>query len=589
MKKPLIIIFIITVFQLILYSQHNYDSLLLDIKNTKNHQNNSIALNDFSKTFKYSIIDSAIFYAKKGLTIANDYNDQLGIAENAASLGDYYILKDSLVLALEYYLLSNQNFKKIDNKYDYAQISKIIGNIYLSRKNYSEALLFYQKSQIISEEQGYSNILPHIYNNIGIIYYDLNEREKSLSFFLKAYNGFKAINAKDFIPNSVQNIANIYYEEHNDSIAIKYYYEALNMTLELNNYLDAASILNEIGKIEMIDNNIDKAINHYLKAYELINNTKPEYDGPKSRVLVVTLGNLGIAYSVLKEENKSISTFEQTFDMAMKNNYMDWIESSSYHLSKIYENKGQLKKALQYFKIYKQYGDSIINENSIKKITQLEMQFDFDKKMKEITLKETIEKASNQKKELIFIIIIGLFIFILIIAFLLFANQRNKTAKVELKRSNLELEHQKLQQELEHKNKELATNVMYLLSKNEFITKTAEKLSHAKFDFKKENQKIIQDIIRELLMNSSKDVWKEFEIRFQEVHSKFYNNLNKIHPDLTPNEKKICAFLRLNMSTKDISAITYQSTKSINMARFRLRKKMNLDTDENLINILSNF
>jgi len=98
---------------------------------------------------------------------------------------------------------------------------------------------------------------------------------------------------------------------------------------------------------------------------------------------------------------------------------------------------------------------------------------------------------------------------------------------------------------------------MYLLSKNEFITTTAEKLTKAKMNFKKENQKIIQDVIRDLLLNSSKDVWKEFEVRFQEVHSDFYNNLNKQFPELTPNEKKISAFLRLNMSTKEISTITY--------------------------------
>lgn len=171
----------------------------------------------------------------------------------------------------------------------------------------------------------------------------------------------------------------------------------------------------------------------------------------------------------------------------------------------------------------------------------------------------------------------------------MYRNQKSKTSKIELKRHNLKLEHDKLQQELEHRNKELTTNVMYLLSKNEFITSTAEKLTKAKMNFKKENQKIIQDVIRDLLMNSSKDVWKEFEVRFMDVHSDFYDNLNKKFPDLTPNEKKISAFLRLNMSTKDICAITYQSVRSIDMARFRLRKKMALDNDENLVTFLAQF
>jgi len=64
---------------------------------------------------------------------------------------------------------------------------------------------------------------------------------------------------------------------------------------------------------------------------------------------------------------------------------------------------------------------------------------------------------------------------------------------------------------------------------------------------------------------------------------RFYKELHKAHPDLTPNEIKICAFIRLNMSTKEISAITHQTVKTINMARFRLRKKLNIDRDENLL------
>ena len=71
-----------------------------------------------------------------------------------------------------------------------------------------------------------------------------------------------------------------------------------------------------------------------------------------------------------------------------------------------------------------------------------------------------------------------------------------------------------------------------------------------------------------------------------EVHEDFYDALNKKFPDLTPNEKRLCAFLRLNMTTKEISAITHQSVQSINMARFRLRKKMNMEHDDNLISFL---
>ncbi|NLO49679.1 MAG: hypothetical protein GX103_00750, partial [Bacteroidales bacterium] len=82
------------------------------------------------------------------------------------------------------------------------------------------------------------------------------------------------------------------------------------------------------------------------------------------------------------------------------------------------------------------------------------------------------------------------------------------------------------------------------------------------------------------------DVWTEFEVRCQQVHNDFYTKLNERFPNLSANEKRLSAFLRLNMSTKEISAITYQSPNSITVARSRLRKKLGLDTDENLISFL---
>ena len=128
--------------------------------------------------------------------------------------------------------------------------------------------------------------------------------------------------------------------------------------------------------------------------------------------------------------------------------------------------------------------------------------------------------------------------------------------------------------------------MMYFMEKNEFITSISKKLIELKPDAKKDNKELIQQIINEIRINSSTKMWEEFEIRFKEVHKDFYSELHKAHPDLTLNEVKICAFLRLNMSTKEISAITHQSVKSINMARFRLRKKLEIDRDENLIVLL---
>ena len=232
------------------------------------------------------------------------------------------------------------------------------------------------------------------------------------------------------------------------------------------------------------------------------------------------------------------------------------------------------------------YREQYQDEYDIKQLTKLKMQNEFDEILRQNEIDRIYQEAAYKNRELRFI---GLSVFaglLAIILILLYLNQKNKNAKLKLKEENLELEKKKLNQDLDYKKKELASNMMYLMEKNEFITSISKKLIELKPDAKKDNKVLIQQIINEIKQNSSAKIWDEFEIRFKEVHQNFYKKLHDEHPDLTLNEVKICAFLRLNMSTKEISAITHQSIKSINMARFRLRKKLDIDRDENLISYL---
>lgn len=563
------------------------DSLLMELKNTSQNKEKTLLLNDLSQTYKETAIDSSLFFAKKGFILANEIGYSFGIAENAASIADYYIIYDSLDKAKDYYLLASKHFGKLDKDFDKAEILMVVGNIYLSQTNYSDALKYYHESQLICEFNNFETILPHIYNNTGLIYTSLGEKDKALGFYMDAYSGFKSLGLKEYLAHAISNIADIHLADNKDSLAMSYFKESLIIFKESGNYVDASTIYVKLGDYEFDQGKYAKALIYYQDAYGQIDKQSPEYLGPKSHILVSIISNLGRVNAYLGNKKEATEFLKEALKLAKQNHYINWIEFCTFELSKLYEKRGDYTTALNYYKTYERYGDSILNESSIKRITQLEMQFEYDKKRKQQELENVKKEKAQQKKEFIYILFIGLGLFVAIIAILLYVNQRSKTSRIELKRNNLKLEHDKLQQELEHRNKELATNVMYLLSKNEFITSTAERLKLAQVNFKKENQKLIHDIIRDLLMNSSKDIWKEFEVRFQEVHSDFYDNLNKKFPDLTPNEKKICAFLRLNMTTKDISAITYQSVKSINMARFRLRKKIDLDTDENLVAFLS--
>jgi DNA-binding CsgD family transcriptional regulator len=201
------------------------------------------------------------------------------------------------------------------------------------------------------------------------------------------------------------------------------------------------------------------------------------------------------------------------------------------------------------------------------------MQYKFRKDQRLIDLEE-------QRSELVQLFIIILVVIMILIALIIIGRQRFIVRKQHLLQTKLELENQMLLEELENKKQSLQENVKYLVGKNELITNVLERLIQIKHSFTAENQNIINEVIIELQSSIDDGAWDEFEVRFNQIHNEFYIRLSQDHPELTSNDKKLCAFLRLNMTTKEISAITNQTANTLETARTRLRKKLNLHNKE---------
>jgi hypothetical protein len=146
-----------------------------------------------------------------------------------------------------------------------------------------------------------------------------------------------------------------------------------------------------------------------------------------------------------------------------------------------------------------------------------------------------------------------------------------------------------LENEIAAKDRELNTKVVQLLHANELLKSIVLRLEDLNNTAAHEKNQKIKILIADLINVTSDDLWEQFEITFVKVHPSFYTGLFRKHPNLTANERKLCAFIRMNFSTKDISNITRQTIRSIEMARFRLRKKMELPRSMNLSKYLQNF
>ena len=151
------------------------------------------------------------------------------------------------------------------------------------------------------------------------------------------------------------------------------------------------------------------------------------------------------------------------------------------------------------------------------------------------------------------------------------------------------LSKEKIEAGLKFKSKELSINLMSLLKKNELISDVSQKLTMLETASHRVDLK--ESIIRlnhEIRQNSDDKLFQEFSVRFNETNSEFYDRLLNNYPNLTQSELKLCAYLRLNMSSKEISDLTGQRTETLEKARYRLRKKLGMTKlESNLVAFLS--
>ena len=166
------------------------------------------------------------------------------------------------------------------------------------------------------------------------------------------------------------------------------------------------------------------------------------------------------------------------------------------------------------------------------------------------------------------------------------AEKEQELLKVEQQKDQelLELKEEKMLNELRHVKNLLAASTMNLVVKNEFIETIKEELKEVKRKGKiTETKQALEQIVKEIdtTLRLQED-WEQFEHHFDQVHGNFLNRLRTEFKDLSPNEQKLCAFLRLNLNTKEIASIMGISLRGVEVARYRLRKKLRLEKGQNL-------
>ena len=158
----------------------------------------------------------------------------------------------------------------------------------------------------------------------------------------------------------------------------------------------------------------------------------------------------------------------------------------------------------------------------------------------------------------------------------------------ENEREIARLKNESLKNEITLKSKQLANTAMALIKKNDALLDLKDELQKTKssfsnpFTFKKLLKKVDHSIGQE-------DEWKVFEYNFNQVHEDYFNALRSEFPVLTHKDLKLCAYIKMNLTTKEIAPLLNISIRGVETQRYRLKSKLNLESDNNLSDYLVNF
>jgi DNA-binding CsgD family transcriptional regulator/tetratricopeptide (TPR) repeat protein len=299
-----------------------------------------------------------------------------------------------------------------------------------------------------------------------------------------------------------------------------------------------------------------------------------------------TFLSAGEAYEIKGDDQSAIREYSEGYRRAVRINGLALKQLTAEHLYKLYRKVGRGDSSVRYFELF----TALQQESKSAEAKEALMREDLQRSYSRMVADLSHRDRQSRRGYLTVIVLVVLASAVFLAGFLFYRRRYRRLqldrVRREMESKRLILETERLQAELEHREAELE-RISLELKKTSLI----EGLVSEQVDGQTVSGRKLLDVdsVRGVLTTDLKTkAWEEFEYRFQQIHSGFYERLRQSHPELTMNERRLCAFLRLDMTTKEISDITGQSIRAIKMARVRLRSKLGLtNTDQEIFDFLS--
>ncbi|MGI9551582.1 MAG: tetratricopeptide repeat protein [Aurantibacter sp.] len=517
-------------------------------------------------------------YLDSAQAVAKNLDDKKLKAMLLQDEGDYYQHISEFAKASAYYKRAISRYTELDDQRQLASSHNALG---ITQKNLGQmgaALESYLKRIKIIEALGSpeEDMAPALMN-IGKLYSKLGNLAVSNDYYKRVEEICVKHDLKYGLAITRSNRATNLVQTQQYEEALSLYFGAIPYFEENNRQLELGEQYNLIGSAYIQMDSLKTAKEYLDKALKL-----SKANGEMSIVGLATR-NLGDVYFKEKKYNAALQQFRRSLDISKQTSHNIEIVDDYLKISNTYEKLGNVAKAYEFQKIYAAAHDSIFSQENSQKISALELRYKTEKSEQEILLQkqeiallEEKEKASNLQRILL---ITGL------LASLLFFGLGYYAIRQKMKRNKLERD--RVRAELAFKKKELTTHALHLAKKNEVLEGLKQKAAELKASAG--GGRAYQQIIQTINFDQQDDkVWENFTQYFEAVHKDFAGDATRKYPDISRTELRLMALIKMNLSSKEIANILNISSDGVKKARQRLRKKMNLSSEDSLeTNILS--
>jgi tetratricopeptide (TPR) repeat protein len=492
----------------------------------------------------------------------------------------YVLLKDLLITA-----------KEKNNLLVEAICLQQIGHIFYNYSNFTQSIDHLLQAEKIFRSLNESDWLAATLNYLGMVYYSNKQVELAGHQFAEALRINIARNDKKGQALSYGNMGHWYEKKLMYDTAYQYQQMALALYHELGDSTGIAKIFENMGSILEDYARFDSARLCFEKALAI-----NRYHNDAIAQIEI-LNNLGDVYRKTGHHQQGLVYTRQALQLALQTQSQDELASAYRDMARGFELLGQFDSAYYYNEHSRSLVAEIYASTNNQQIAFLETVYEVEKKNNEL-----VRLTSQRRINIIISVAIALVVLLLIVLGIVIISRqrlriRNEKALNEQNKDiyekgrdlmqaeirNKQLEEEKLKTELEVRSKGLSAHTLHLIQKNQLLEELRSKLHEIAEDDKRDQKKQLRQLVQKISLSFNQDnYWDDFRAIFDQVHQTFFTNLKQYADNLTPAELRLVALLRMNLSSADMATLLGISQDSLRVARYRLRKKLNLAEGESL-------